>query len=102
MTHTITILTAARNIIADPDMWYQGGDWTASGKWNTSEPCCAECAIKRAAHALGVHPFDAIKHTWGFTPNHGGLDKFNDRPATTHADVLAVFDRAIASLEDKP
>ena len=94
MTDTFTILTAARNIIADPDMWYQGD-------WNTSEPCCAECAIKRAAYVIDVDPFDATMHINQFTPNQGGLSRFNDAHSTTHADVMTVFDRAIAALEDK-
>ena len=98
MTDTLTILTAARNIIADPAMWYQG-DYTASGDWNTDEPCCAECAIKRAACAVGVNPFYVILDIGAFTPRKVGIHRFNDRPTTTHADVMAVFDRAIAALE---
>ena len=98
MTDTLTILTAARKIVADPAMWYRG-DYTASGDWNTSEPCCASGAIGRAAYAIDVHPFDAILNIGAFTPRKVGIHRFNDRPTTTHADVLAVFDRAIAALE---
>ena len=98
MTDTLTILTAARNIIADPAMWYQG-DYTASGDWNTDEPCCALCAIKRAAYAIDVNPFDAVTYIRAFTPDEVRLCDLNDNPFTTHADVLAVFDRAIAALE---
>ena len=101
MTDTLTILTAARKIIADPAMWYQGG-YTASGDWNTDEPCDASCAIKRAAYAIGVDPFDAIMDIRAFTPDDVGICDFNDADSTTHADVLAVFDRAIAALEVKP
>ena len=101
MTDTLTILTAARNIITDPAMWYQG-DYTASGDWNTDEPCCALCAIKRAAYAIDVHPFDAVTDIRAFTPDEVGICDLNDAHATTHADILAVFDRAIAALEVKP
>ena len=101
MTDTLTILTAARNIITDPAMWYQG-DYTASGEWNTDEPCCAEGAIKRAAHCRSAYSYNAVTYIAAFTPNHMGIHRFNDADDTTHADVMAVFDRAIAALEVKP
>ena len=98
MTDTLTILTAARKIIAYPAMWYKG-DWTASGEWDDGGPCCALCAIKRAASAVGVQPFVAVRYIGEFTPDQEGVSWFNDRPSTKHSDVLVVFDRAIAVLE---
>ena len=101
MTDTLTILTAARNIIADPDMWYQGDDYTASGEWDTDEPCCAMCAIWRAEKANGDLGCKALWHIRNFVPERANLVDFNDAYSTAHADVMAVFDRAIAALEDK-
>ena len=94
---TRDVLIAARAIIADPAMWYQG-DWSASGeRYHLSEPCCAECAIFRAdARRSGVHAHGAIRTMAKFTPEHAPVHIFNDAPTTTHADILAVFDRAIA------
>ena len=93
---TRDVLIAARTIIADPAMWYQG-DWSASGeKYNLSEPCCAECAIYRATDGAGGASFDAITTIRQFTPDCVGIHIFNDAPTTTHADIMAVFDRAIA------
>ena len=102
MTDALTILTAARKIIADPAMWFQG-NLTASGRWDTDEPCCALCAIWRAAadksHPDPVRHAVATTHTEEFTPDQISLAAFNDRPSTKHSDVMAVFDRAIAALE---
>jgi len=96
---TRDVLIAARAIIADPAMWYQGG-WSASGaKYNLSEPCCAECAIFRADadhNGVVVSAYRAISAMQVFTPHHRRIDIFNDAPTTTHADIMAVFDRAIA------
>ena len=100
MTDTLTILTAARNMITDPAMWYKGG-WTESGKWDDGGPCCATCALRRAAFDANKSRCKAIGHIKKFTPNQISLAAFNDRPSTTHADVMAVFDRAIAALEVK-
>lgn len=35
-------------------------------------------------------------------PGHPSLVAFNYDPATTHADIMALFDRAIAAAEAKP
>lgn len=32
---------------------------------------------------------------------HGNVPNFNDHPATTHADIMALFDRAIAAQENQ-
>ena len=91
---TRDVLIAARTIIADPAMWYQGA-YSASGKiYRLSEPCCASCAIFRVAPNDSAHR--AIDWMAQFTPDHKGLSVFNDEPTTTHADILGVFDRAIA------
>ena len=91
---TRDVLIAARAIIADPAMWYQG-DWSASGKiYDADEPCCAKTAIFRAGPiALAC---DAIRCAARATPDCVSLNLFNDEPTTTHADIMAVFDRAIA------
>ena len=98
MTDTLTILTAARKIITDPAMWYQGG-WTESGEWETDEPCCVMSAIWRAGKANGDLGCKALWHIKNFVPERANLVDFNDAHSTKHADVLAVFDRAIAARE---
>jgi len=91
---TRDVLIAARAIIADPAMWYQG-DWSASGELrDLDEPCCAEAAIRRIAPRDTAH--HTIERMAQFTPDYTQLRIFNDATATTHADIMAVFDRAIA------
>ena len=95
-TNTAAVLIAARAIISDPAMWYQG-DWTEAGGWDNNDACCAECAIMRASKSLGIivpdWRFEMRKHT----PTNQHIHVFNDCKTTTHADILAMFDRAIAA-----
>lgn len=100
-TNTAAVLIAARAIISDPAMWYQG-DWTASGVWDNDEPCCAECAIMRASKALGLTVPDWCIEMCKHTPTKQHIHIFNDRDTTTHADILAMFDRAIAAARVQP
>lgn len=93
------ILRAARKHISDPAMWV---------KWNFSahgisgalkgEPCCAWGAIKWANQndKEDTDPgTDYLEDALG----NDYIEDFNDHPDTTHADVLAAFDRAIAAAE---
>jgi hypothetical protein len=45
-----------------------------------------------ATAALTRHLPDEFRRRWG-------LGMFNDAPTTTHADIMALFDRAIAAEE---
>lgn len=62
---------------------------------------CSVGAIRRVAG--GAHRTAVIESTNALTACLSGryISEFNDDPNTTHADVLAMFDRAIARAETK-
>lgn len=96
---TLEILRKAREHISDPGMWFKGA-YTAQG-WNgifNGSPCCAEGAIFWAAGRYEIEPtHDVIRAVSDACGRE--VPSFNDDPNTTHADVLAAFDRAIAAEE---
>lgn len=99
---TLTILTAARELIEPPGSWCQ--------KFSALD--VHGYSVSNLAEAITRCGLGAIWTTGGFKGEHGwqaedilaqvakelGFDnfpKFNDDPATTHAMILAAFDRAI-------
>lgn len=90
-------LIAAKALIDTPEKWGKGAFISGS-----SGCLCVLGALGVAARSdayawnyqdanalLSVLPFKASSET--------SLAKFNDDPRTTHADVMALFDRAIAA-----
>ena len=70
---------------------------TDSPLWQDLEPLAAELGWRLADQDnpyLGSQPDDE----WAQDRAIDVIARFNDNPNTTHADVLALFDRAIASL----
>ena len=106
-----TILKAAREILQDEKRWTKGyfartaaGDRVES--CNKAAVCyCAMGAIDKAAVEAREPRFgvgdDAIDALAKFLPDghQKSVASFNDNPKTTHAEVLALFDQAIAKLE---
>lgn len=117
------ILRKARKLIADPEHWTQGSyaREAQNGASTTIASDRARCfcsigALERAAfdtsgYRLLWNPrqvgsyraaraclFDALAD---IAPSFPVVVSFNDDLDTTHADVLALFDRAIALAEDK-
>lgn len=104
----IDLLRAAREVIADPSHWCKGTDaMDEDGKVcskydNAAVRFCANGAVRRARMLTNANfniemtALDTLRsacplaNKWEETPD------FNDRPETTHSEVLAVFDRAIA------
>jgi hypothetical protein len=97
-------LKRARAHLSDPKNWNQDGEYFKGGD-NATGCCCAMGAIilddvgpvlnwsaphVRAAQAALIC---ALPSGWFSVP------KYNDDPNTTHPDILALYDRAIASLE---
>ena len=80
-------LIAAKALIDTPEKWGKG-----NGRVSPQAPrLCVLGACRRdadVAHALA----DALPNDWGGHLVH----QFNDHPSTTHADIMALFDRAIA------
>jgi hypothetical protein len=46
---------------------------------------------------------EALPQPWGVLKHPGyAVGEFNDHPTTTHADIMALFDRAIAAQPVQP
>lgn len=80
-------LIAAKALIDTPEKWCQG---TATAGYGARL-----CAI-RAAGGARYRNKDAVAALKAALPiGEKSLPRFNDSPDTTHADVMALFDRAI-------
>lgn len=91
-------LQRAKALIEKPDDWAQGLRAGVAGL-----PTCAGIAISRACREDDVPvPMSVSK-----VINALGFDSFpklmdwNDAPSTTHADVLAAFDKAILAATEQ-
>lgn len=87
-------LITARALIASPENWCQGKlfarkDGTTCLFSDNADCFCALGACIRAG-APDAALAACLPACW-----HGRLTKFNDYPGRTHAEVLAVFDKAI-------
>lgn len=94
-------LIAARKRLADPSRWMKSryASYTAEG-----EAICfclmgaiGHSTIGRGSDAIEAHDaIIAVLRRRGF---HEPISSFNDAPDTTHSDILAVIDAAIANTE---
>lgn len=85
------ILIAARQLIESPEQWIQGALYQPGDK------CCSVGAVFSASKAVEDH--DQCERAFAALEigiPSGGFSYFND--THTHAEVLAKFDEAIASL----
>lgn len=101
----IAILSGMRNLLADEKCWTKGAPardaqgLPALSASNESVCWCLMGASNRARSDLGLGvlcdqlAIDALDLALGGGP--GVVPSFNDHPDTTHADILAVIDRAI-------
>jgi hypothetical protein len=97
-------LTAARALLADPKDWTaETSGRTADGKPDRSEDLsgavcfCSLGALWRISGRCGLTPAeDILTGIVRTTTPFDNIVSFNDDPATTHADILRVFDAAIA------
>jgi hypothetical protein len=95
---TVEVLKAAKALISDEVRWTKGGNARdkdgahVSAKSKNAVCWCMGGALlvirsNRSSEKL-------LRQVCG-----GSIARFNDAPATTHADVMAAFDRAIALAE---
>lgn len=101
-------LIAARALIDTPEKWIKGN------LQNAEETCfCAYGAIAKVSRTYPNWSVDGFSMETSlraalpstFTPDPNGIlyvAQFNDHPSTTHADIMALFDRAIAAQENQP
>ena len=111
-THPVVdLLLTARNIIADPQRWTKGAmARMPSGHpvhaWHPLAECwCAsgalELAAKRQSIKLDSPPYKQAFHILNGQDSEGMVDRVNDAPATTHADVLHLYETAIAEAKER-
>lgn len=84
-------LIAAKALIDTPEKWGKG----VGTYLRHSGPACAHEALRRASPTGHEH---LRRHLKLALPNgfaHASVPDFNDHPSTTHADIMALFDRAI-------
>lgn len=100
-------LRAMRVLLSEPSRWMKG--WfaeTAKGQHTRGfDPFAVRFCIYGASEALRDHELGTVIErrlceTLGVS-EAGELSRFNDAPTTTHADILALLDRAIAAEEAK-
>jgi hypothetical protein len=103
ISSTIAVLVRARSLIADERHWCQ---WSFARGWakipvpprsRFARRFCAIGAVKRAACELLLPSQNARIALERQTGRE--VERWNDDPRRTHAEVIAVFDGAIADLE---
>lgn len=109
MTHAEQ-LRAAKALIDTPEKWTTGvlartKSGCPIGPQEDAATCyCAEGAIRRVQNGVLPHALESIMERAvpsGFRGacNERWFVKFNDAAKTTHADIMALFDRAIELAE---
>lgn len=99
-------LIAAKALIDTPEKWCKN-----KPAWNGQK--CAEAAVATATAGHDYRPslaalckalppafMGAGNAVYAFT--NGAISRFNDSPSTSHADIMALFDRAIAAAPVTP
>ena len=101
---TVDILKAARALIDTPEKWTRGlNARDAHGqdvRPNSLEAVCF-CARGAIIRSAGFEHIDAYELLQNALPIGGNdfVPAYNDNPDTTHADIMALFDRAIELAE---
>lgn len=98
---TVEILKAARKRIEDPEKWWNGAKDTNRAGINCAQTAIAnvldeDCDADEAARAATANCAYARLTDEG---TYQSVWRFND--THTHAEVLALFDRAIAAAEQE-
>lgn len=94
-------LIKAKAVIADPNDWGKGDDRNCACALDALRVGIDETdndqGVMDAAKLLRV----CLPATFETDPNdwNSPVAQFNDRPETTHADIMALYDRAIAKAE---
>jgi hypothetical protein len=89
-------LKAAKALIDTPEKWAKGA-WLHDDGTRCAEGACIATTGGRTWSPLFDNLIAQLPPEWIATGNP--IVRFNDDDATTRADVLALFDRAIAAAE---
>jgi hypothetical protein len=101
---TIAVLRRARDLVADERRWCGGSfarswfDVPVLPQMVLARRFCAIGAIMRAGRELQLWTRDACLALQWQTVQP--VEKWNDAPARTHADVIAAFDAALMAVEE--
>lgn len=95
------VLVAARELVSVPERWTRG----AFARDENGDRCstvsgvrfCVHGAIKHFAQSVFVSDQVASVFAIANGVANDRISDFNDDPETTHPDIVAVFDRAIAA-----
>ncbi len=96
-------LKAARDLISDPAKWTQGelardADGEQVPPLDDNATCWCSIGAMRKVCGPKANFYDgAFRRLYFKVPSKGAVSEFND--THTHAEVLALFDAAIAGLE---
>lgn len=111
MTKTSELLRAAKAKIEDPKRWTKGDtalDSRGERVGARDATACCWCSMGALSAAGAIVPTGDDPATCMLRrcimprkPYGASLVEFNDAPATTHADVMALFERAIAMAESE-
>ena len=111
---TKEVLIKARERIKDESKWIKGVH-ISDTHTSWGEPCksTARCAVGAVYSVLGRVDKKAVeievlaealrdieKTYYDYVPAEGNITIFNDRAWTTHADVMRLYDKAIARCDD--
>lgn len=93
-------LMKVKNLIDTPDKWIRHKDHQINA--DGSHSYCIVGAILVTRIALGLST-DIVLALRDHVPSefYDSLTAFNDSETTTHKDVMELFDKTIASIEDK-
>ena len=106
MNATLEILKKARELISDPSRWTQGTyarNSNGSQEFIMSPAAVCFCTIGAVRRVCGDKSYGhALFSLAARLPDPPlELSDFNDAPNRTHAEVLALFDKAIKAEEAK-
>jgi hypothetical protein len=95
-------LRAAKALIDTPEKWTQGHyarDRAGYPAGPRSHLACRFCILGAFIRSAGteVPAYGLSDFIPKDTPADRSVSSYNDHPSTTHADIMALFDRAIAA-----
>lgn len=99
-------LIAAKALIDTPEKWGKGEGFTEPVGCLCAESACAQAAAPfQLVKVLSWEALEkALPEPWRTrcVTEDMAVHWFNDDPSTTHADIMALFDRAIAAQDEQP
>jgi len=106
MKNALTMLREARAYLTNPLHWTKRAlgrdvEGKPANDWSDVVSCCAIGALDMVERGAAITSGAYQALVGALPPGCREVSLFNDRPETTHDDVLELFDRAIASAEKR-